>query len=59
LESVEYAVPTLLIAPKKHKTIETVIIPVETYHEFEVNALWSIYMMLEQCGVDLPKLPQV
>lgn len=57
LESVEYAMPTLLIAPEKHKTIETVVIPVETYHEFEVNALWSIYMMLEQCGVNLPKLP--
>ena len=59
LEDIEYAVPTLLFAPQKHRTIETVVIPVETYHEFEVNAMWSIYMMMEQLGYDLPKLPQV
>lgn len=59
LESIQYAMPTLLIAPHKHPQIETLVIPVETYHEFEVNAMWNIYMMLEQCGVDLPKLPQV
>ena len=58
LESIQYAMPTLLIAPHKHPQIETLVIDVETYHEFEVNALWSIYMMMEQLGYHLPKLPQ-
>jgi len=30
---------------------------VETYHEFECKALWTIYMLMEYNGVELPKLP--
>lgn len=57
LEDVEYGMPVILIAPQKHKTIETIVLDVETYHEFEVNALWTIYMLMEYNGVKLPKLP--
>lgn len=57
LEDVEYGMPVLLIAPHKHKTIETIVLNVETYHEFEVNALWTMYMLMEYNGVKLPKLP--
>ena len=57
LEDVEYGMPILLIAPQKHKTIETIVLDVETYHEFECNALWTMYMLMEYNGVKLPKLP--
>lgn len=57
LENIQ--IPTLLIAPRKHPQIETVVIPVDTYHEFEVNALWCIYMLMEQLGYKLPKLPHI
>ena len=45
-----------LIAPKKHLTIETLIIDRETYHEFEVDVLWNFYMLFEECGAILPKI---
>jgi len=57
LEDVEYGMPVLLIAPEKHKRIETIVLDVETYHEFEVNAIWTIYMLMEYNGIILPKLP--
>jgi DNA-binding MurR/RpiR family transcriptional regulator len=57
LEDVEYGMPVILIAPQKHKTIETIVLDVERYHEFEVNALWTMYMLMEYNGVKLPKLP--
>ena len=47
----------LLIAPKKHEFIDTVVIDVDTYHKFECQALWTIYMLMEYNGVELPKLP--
>jgi phosphoheptose isomerase len=57
LEDVEYGMPVILIAPQKHKMIETIVLDVETYHEFEVNALWTMYMLMEYNGIVLPKLP--
>ena len=53
------SMPTLAIVPKPviHEHLETIVIPVDTYHEFEVNALWTIYMLMEYNGVKLPKLP--
>ena len=57
LENVEYAMPTILIAPQKHRVIETIVIDVEKYHEFEVNAIWTLYALMEYNGIVLPKLP--
>jgi DNA-binding MurR/RpiR family transcriptional regulator len=57
LEDVEYGMPVLLIAPEKHSKIETIVLDVETYHEFEVNAIWTMYMLMEYNGITLPKLP--
>jgi len=50
---------TLLFAPEQHEVLDTVIIPARTYHEFETNALWQLYVMLEHIGVVLPKLPHL
>ena len=47
----------LLIAPKKHEVLETIVLEEEYYHEFECKALWTIYMLMEYNGVELPKLP--
>tara|TARA_B100001029_G_scaffold39022_1_gene30156 strand:- start:518 stop:964 length:447 start_codon:yes stop_codon:yes gene_type:complete len=47
----------LLIAPKKHKFLDTIVLNATHYHQFEVNALWTIYMLMEYNGVELPKLP--
>ena len=47
----------LMIAPKKHEFLETIALDAETYHEFECKALWTIYMLMEYNGVELPKLP--
>ena len=47
----------LLIAPKKHEFLDTIVIDVDTYHKFECQALWTIYMLMEYNGVELPKLP--
>ena len=48
----------LLIAPKKHDNIHTINLDqCRNYHEFEVNALWTIYMLMESIGVQLPELP--
>jgi hypothetical protein len=46
-----------LIAPKEHQTIPTLTIQGETYHEFEVNVLWEFYMLFQECGATLLKLP--
>ena len=58
-ERVQETIDTLLIAPVQHDTLDTLVIPALTYHEFECNALWTLYMMLESLGVDLPKLPHI
>ena len=50
---------TLLFAPEQHEVLDTVVIPAQTYHEFETNALWQIYVMMEHIGVVLPKLPHL
>ena len=50
---------TLLFAPEQHETLDTCIIPAKTYHEFEANVLWQIYMMMEHIGVELPVLPHL
>jgi len=47
----------LLIAPKKHEFLDTIVIEEEYYHTFECKALWTIYMLMEYNGVELPKLP--
>ena len=58
LEQVEQR-PTkvLLIAPKKHEFLETIVIEATHYHTFECEALSTIYMLMEYNGVELPKLP--
>lgn len=58
-EIVQGTTDILLIAPEQHEALDTIIIPAQTYHEFECNALWTIYMMLESIGVELPKLPHI
>ena len=50
-------VPVLLLAPEPHATLDTVVINSLYYHEFEINALSTIYMIMAAAGVDLPKLP--
>ena len=50
---------TLLIAPLHHDTLDTLVIPTKTYHEFECTALWTIYRMMEHVGVELPILPHI
>ena len=50
-------VPVLLLAPEPHPTLDTVVINSLYYHEFEINALSTIYMIMAAAGVDLPKLP--
>ena len=50
---------TLLICPTQHKVLDTLIIPARSYHEFECNSLWTIYMMMEHIGVELPNLPHI
>lgn len=46
----------VLIAPKQHKTIETIVLDKPTYHEFEVAALYEFYMIMERCGAQLPSI---
>lgn len=60
IDEYAFAIPTLVIAPKKINSpyIHTIALPSKTYHEFEVNALWTIYMLMEYNGVELPALPE-
>ena len=44
----------ILFAPKKHSNIETVVVDKKTFHEFEVESLWTFYMLMERCGAVLP-----
>ena len=59
LMSMRHQCDTLLFAPEQHEVLDTIIIPSQTYHEFETNVLWQIYIMMEHIGVVLPKLPHV
>ena len=59
LMSMRHQCDTLLFAPEQHEVLDTVIIPARTYHEFETNVLWQLYVMLEHIGVVLPELPHV
>ena len=59
LMEVRHQCDTLLFAPEQHEILDTCIIPAKSYHEFEANVLWQIYMMMESIGVDLPVLPHV
>ena len=57
--NIRHQCDTLLFAPEQHEVLDTVVIPARTYHEFETNALWQLYVMLEHIGVVLPKLPHI
>ena len=59
LMDIRHQCDTLLFAPEQHEVLDTVVIPAQTYHEFETNALWQIYVMMEHIGVVLPKLPHI
>ena len=59
LLTIEYPKQTILIAPERNDNIETIVIPARSYHEFECNALWSLYMLMEASGVELPLLPHL
>ena len=59
LMSVRDKSDTILFAPEEHPELYTIVIPAKTYHEFECNVLWQIYMMMESIGVDLPLLPHL
>ena len=59
LMSIRNKCDTLLICPQQHDTLDTLVIPAISYHQFEVYALWTIYMLMEEIGVDLPKLPHI
>lgn len=58
MKQVSPSMPTLAIVsrPIQHEHLDTIVIPVETYHEFEVNALWTLYMLMEYNGITLPKI---
>jgi len=57
--SMRHQCDTLLFAPEQHEVLDTIIVPAQTYHEFETNVLWQLYMILEHIGVVLPKLPHL
>ena len=57
--SMRHQCDTLLFAPEQHEVLDTIIVPAQTYHEFETNVLWQLYVMLEHIGVILPKLPHI
>jgi len=59
LMSIRHQCDTLLFAPQQHEVLDTIIVPAQTYHEFETNVLWQLYMILEHIGVVLPKLPHL
>tara|TARA_B100000427_G_C15332549_1_gene517541 strand:- start:27 stop:485 length:459 start_codon:yes stop_codon:yes gene_type:complete len=59
LMSIKDKCDTILFAPEQHEELCTIVIPAKTYHEFECNALWHIYMLMESIGIDLPQLPHV
>ncbi len=46
----------ILVCPRRHAEITTLVIPARTFHEFEVNALWTIYQIIEELGVSLPSI---
>ncbi len=58
-EVVKDTTGVFLIAPVQHEKIDTLVIPARTYREFECNALWTLYMLLESLGVKLPNLPHI
>ena len=45
-----------IFAPQKHSLVPTVVVDKKTFHEFEVETLWQFYMLMEQCGADLPSI---
>lgn len=55
----EHEENVILLSPIYHETIPTIRVESEYYHEFEVRALYTIYMLMERNGVKLPKLPNV
>ena len=59
LMSMRHQCDTLLFAPEQHEVLDTILVPAQTYHEFETNVLWQIYIMMEHIGVVLPELPHV
>ena len=50
-------VPVLLIAPEEHPVLDTITINSLYYHEFEINALSALYLMIAAGGWELPLLP--
>ena len=50
-------VEVLLLAPDQHEFLKTIVIDSVYYHEFEINALSTIYSMVTAAGWELPKLP--
>ena len=58
-EIVKGTTDIFLIAPVQHDTLDTLVIPAKTYHEFECTALWTIYRIMEHIGVELPNLPHI
>ena len=50
-------VEVLLLAPDQHEFLKTIVINSVYYHEFEINALSTIYSMVTAAGWKLPKLP--
>tara|TARA_B100000927_G_scaffold165773_1_gene133539 strand:- start:95 stop:925 length:831 start_codon:yes stop_codon:yes gene_type:complete len=50
-------VEVLLLAPDQHEFLNTIVINSVYYHEFEINALSTIYLMMAAGGWELPKLP--
>ena len=55
----EHEENVILLSPIYHETIPTIRVESEYYHQFEVRALYTIYMLMERNGVKLPKLPNV
>ena len=58
-EIVKGTTDIFLIAPVQHNTLDTLVIPARTYHEFECTSLWTIYRLMEHIGVVLPNLPHI
>jgi hypothetical protein len=49
---------SLLIAPRIHDDIPTVVAAEFTYHEFECKALYRLYQLMEIGGAVLPRIKE-
>ena len=46
----------IVIAPMDIPELDTIVLNQKTYHEFEIQALSTIYKIIEECGAKLPSI---